>query len=209
MHPALLLSFALLCAASARAELFVSHTGFVHFNLIRGQPSSIENADLHVSANGVWSKAGLRRAGRRDDFHQLEITALDEPYDVLDTAGGRWRMWIRTAEGRVIEIELVRQRPARHAFFPAEAFEVASITIRGARAANTFARLVLFPDGRYTLGGARGRYTRDERGVTLDGVPGWGRAAYTLEGDGLVFRFERGPLDYEVRYQQVPVISPT
>jgi hypothetical protein len=50
----------------------------------------------------------------------------------------------------------------------------------------------------------------DEGGVTLDGVPGqWGRAAYTVNGDGLVFRFNRGQLTFEVKYelQTVPKLA--
>src|SRR5688500_3660847 len=100
-----------LLTPSASAEVFVRNTGFVHLDLVRGSQSSPDDADLHVSVNGVWARSGLRRAGRREDFHQLEPSVLNQAYDVQDKLGGKWRLWIRFAAGRTVEIELVRQKP--------------------------------------------------------------------------------------------------
>ena len=65
--------------------------------------------------------------------------------------------------------------------------------------------LTLYPNLRSRYGAMAGRYTRTDWGVTPDGTPGpWGTAAYTVNGDGLVFRFMRGVLQFEVRYEREP-----
>jgi hypothetical protein len=191
----------LLLPTGARAETFTANDGTVLFSLTRTRTTSPIDAELKVSASGVWAQTGIRRAKRHGSYQQREITVLNEPYDLKDSTGGQWRMWIRRAAGKNVEIELVRAQPTD---FPDQIFEPASVIVLGANTQPGLPRLTLFSDGRYRLGANHGRYKRDESGVTFNGIAArWGRGAYTVDAEGLVFRFKRGPLTYEVRYVRV------
>lgn len=190
----------LLLASPAAAEIFTGQDG-LHFSLARASLSSPEDADLQVTSRGVFAPHGVKRTSRGGGFEPVEVAVLGEPYDLKDAAGGKWRMWIRTAVGKVVEIELLRVvKPAPRM---ERTFRAVAVTIDGMQADPTFAALTLFTDGSYRMGTVRGRFTVDEGGVTLDGVPSqWGRAAYTVNGDGLIFRFVRGRAVYVVKYEQ-------
>ena len=198
--PFLLLAAGVLLAAPAEAELFTAPQG-LSFSLARGTPSSREEADLEVTARGIWARHGIKRASRTGAPATREVAVLGEPYELTDGAGGKWRLWLRAAQGERVEVELVRARPP--APLGDRVFRAVAVTIDGLPAEPTFAPLTLFADGRYRLGTGRGRYALDEAGVTLDGVPGsWGRASYAVNGEGLVFRFLRGQVAWEVRYER-------
>lgn len=197
---------ALLLAFPASAEVFTGNRG-VFFSLSRASVSSPEDADLEVTSHRVAAKYGVKRSSRKGAFQDREIAALGEPYDLKDAAGGKWRMWIRSVAGETVAVELLRvPKPGRSVD---RKFRAVAVTIDGMQAQPTFADLTLFANGSYRLGTNRGRYQPDEGGVTFDGVPGqWGRAAYSVNADGLIFRFIRGRLFFEVRYeQQVNVAS--
>ncbi len=199
------LSLSLLCSllllsTSAAAEVFTGRGG-LHFSLSRGSVSSPEDSDLEVTSTGVLAKYGVKRSSRGGNYEAQEVTALGEPYDLKDAAGGKWRMWIRTALDQVVSVEIIRA-PRRMAKTD-RVFNAVAVTIDGAQAHPTFSQLVLFANGTYLFGRVRGKYKYDEGGVTLDGTPGqWGRGAYTLNSDGLIFRFSRGHVVYEVKYEQ-------
>ncbi len=201
MRPAAALLAALvLLATPAAAEVFSGSNG-LHLSLERAAAAAPEDADLEVTAFGIKAKNGIKRASREGGFEQSEVTVLGEPYDLKDAAGNSWRMWVKTAEGKLIVIELIRAR--RPGPLTERHYQSVAVTIDGAQSEPTFAELTLLPDGTYRYGTVRGRYTSDEGGVTLDGVPGtWGRATYSVNGDGLIFRFNRGRLVFEVRYEQ-------
>ena len=192
---------AVLLATPAFAEVFTVREE-LHFSLSRGSVTSPEDQDLWVTSRGVSAKYGIKRAGREGDFELQEVTVLGEPYELKDAAGGRWRMWIRTGLGNLIEVELIRaNRPAPTMD---RTFRAVSVSIDGAQAEPTFSQLTLFADGSYQYGTVRGHYQANEGGVTLDGTPAqWGRAAYTVNGDGLTFRFRRGLFVFEVKYEQL------
>jgi hypothetical protein len=198
--PIALFAAATLLAAPASAEVFTAPQGF-HFSLSRGSVSSPEDADLQVTPLGVTAKYGVRRVSRGGAFDKQEVAVLGEAYDLKDAAGGKWRMWIRTAYEKKVEVELIRvRRPAPAAD---RIYRAVAVTIDGMQAEPTFSALTLFADGSYRLGTGRGRYELDEGGVILDGVPRqWGRGAFAVNGEGLIFRFIRGQLAYEVKYEQ-------
>jgi hypothetical protein len=196
----LLLAAVALRATPVAAEVFRGAEG-VFFSLSREMVTNPADAELSVTAEGVSAKYGIKRSRRGGDFEKQEVTAFGEPYDLKDRGGGRWRMWIRSAAGKVIEIELLRLHPLVKK--ADRVFHVVAVTIDGLRAEPTFAPLTLRGDGSYRLGTVRGRYRLDEKGVTLDGIPAtWGRGAYTVNKDGLTFRFLRGHIVYEVKYHQ-------
>ncbi len=198
-HTKLLLAAAVVLTTSASAEVF-SATDNLHFSLTRGTLSSPEDADLDVTAYGVTAKYGVKRASREGEFSNKEVAVFGEPYDVKDAAGGKWRLWIKSAEGKRVQVEILRAR--RPATRSDRTYKAVAVTIDGTQAEPTFSQLTLLADGTYRFGKVFGRYVLDEGGVTLDGVPGyWGRAAYTLDGEGLMFRFNRGQLLFEVKYE--------
>jgi hypothetical protein len=191
---------ALLFALPASAEIFTGQNGLI-FSLARGTVSSPDDADLEVTSRTVSAKHGIKRSSRSGNFQKQEVAVLGEAYDLKDAAGGKWRMWLRTVVGQVVEVELVRVAPAPKTD---RAYRAVAVSIDGLQAEPTFSPLTLLADGSYRFGTVRGRYVTDEGGVTLDGVPGqWGRAAYTINGDGLIFRFVRGHAVYIVKYERL------
>lgn len=192
---------ALSLATPAVAEVFTGKDS-ISFSLARGSVSAPEDADLEVTAMGVTAKHGIKRANSGEGFSTQAVPVLDEPFDLKDASGGKWRMWIRTGVGALIQIELVRARGPAPQIHRERVYRSVAISIDGQQADPTFPQLTLLPNGGYRLGLARGKYQLDEGGVTLDGVPAqWGRATYTVNGEGLVFRFIRGHALYEVRYE--------
>jgi hypothetical protein len=201
LRAVVVLIFLLLIPTPADAEIFATTDGVVLFSLARSRTTTPIDADLKVSARFVWSQSGVRRVKRKGKLERREVTVLNEPYDVKDSRGGKWRMWIREVAGKSITVELVRTPPR---VFPIQVLEVSTVTVMGESTDPALPSLTLFPDGHYRLGHHIGRYWRDETGVLLGGPAAhWGRGAYAIKGDGLVFRFKRGPLAYEVRYQNV------
>lgn len=192
----------LVLGAPAGAEVFTGRDG-LSFSLARAALTEQQDADLTVTGLGVTAKYGVRRERRVGPLQEHEVTVLGETYRLQDGAGGEWRMWIRTVVGKVVVVELIKARAPEERI--ARTYRAASVTIDGKPAKVTFQPLTLYPNLRYRYGTMPGRYTRTDWGVTLDGTPAqWGTAAYTVEGDGLVFRFMRGVLQFEVRYERVP-----
>ena len=186
----------------ASAEVFVAHEGVLAFSLSRSRVTTPLDAELKITHRSVWAQSGIKRVSRAGSFDRREVTVLNEPYELKDRKGGTWKLWIRHASAKgVVVVELIRAQPR---VFPVQVFEIASVNVLGEDTEPSLPRLTLYPDGRYRLGPHAGRYERDEGGVLLDGVAEhWGRGAYTVDSEGLVFRFRRGPLIYEVRYQEV------
>lgn len=197
-----LLLAALLCSVPALAEIYTSDDDF-HFSLARRTMTGATDGDLHISSIGVFAQYGARRLSRAGGFQVHEVLVLGEAYDVKDAAGATWQMWIRMSRNRTIEVELNEQRPEARVAGATEKFRAVSITIDGAEAAPTFAPLELAADGKYRLGTANGRFERDDAGLSLDGVPAqWGRGALSLSGEALTFRFLRGSVRWEVKYER-------
>lgn len=192
----------LLVAVPSFAEVFTGRDG-LNFSLATGaQVARADDADLQVTPFGITAKYGVRRERRQGDLQPQEVTTLNEVYQVQDADGAQWRLWVKTVVGTVVVAELLKTQPPQRGD---RFYRPVSVTIDGKAAKNTFQELTLYANRSYTYGTVSGRYAQSDWGVTLDGVPGaWGRGAYTVKGDGLVFRFVRGISQYEVRYQQLP-----
>ena len=199
MRPLALLLLAV--SVPAFAEVFIGRDG-LNFSLAQGAQVGKADADLQVTPFGITAKYGVKREQRQGDLQTQEVTVLNEVYRVQDEDGGQWRMWVKTVVGEVVVVELVKAQPQPRGD---RTYRAVSVTIDGKPAAASFAALTLYAGHSYTYGTVTGRYAKNDWGVTLDGAPGtWGRGAYTLNGEGLVFRFVRGISQYEVRYQWAP-----
>ena len=109
-------------------------------------------------------------------------------------------MWVTSASEEKVNVELIRARPTA---LVDRVFQAAGVTIDGAPSEPTLEQLTLYTDGTYLLGTTVGRYHRSEEGITLDGAPAqWGRGAYAVNGQGLVFNYYRGLLVFQVRYEE-------
>ncbi len=178
------------------------------FSLAKGTPVAKGDGDLTVTPFGIEAKHGVKREKRAGDLQSNEVTVLDETYRVQDEEGGQWRLWVKTVVGPVVVAELLRVVPRTR---EERTLRPVLVTVDGKRARTTsFQPLTLFPNHSYRYGTVTGRYSTNDWGITLDGVPGtWGRGAYTVKGDGVVFRFVRGVAQYEVRFEpaQPDVVS--
>lgn len=197
MRLALLLIVAV--SSPAFAEIFTGRDG-LHFSLAEGKPVPKEEADLRVTPFGIEAKYGVRRDKRQGELQTNEVTVLGDTYRVQDQDGGQWRLWVKTVVGHVVVAELLKIVPEERV---ERILRPVSVTIDGKSARpSTFQPLTLYPNNSYRYGTVTGRYSSNDWGVTLDGVAGqWGRAAYTVKGDGLVFKFLRGVTQYEVRFE--------
>lgn len=193
------LAVLVLLSTSASAEVFVAHERF-EFSLIRGAISNALESDLEVTPLGINAPYGIKRSSRAGQLESKEVTVLREPYDLEDAQGGQWRLWVRSVNGPVIVVELVRARPFGLPI--TQSYQLTSVSINGEEASPTFPPLVLNANGTYRLGKVSGRYVRTETGVTLDGVPAhFGKGTFWVNLDGLTFNYRVGDNQFEVKYR--------
>jgi hypothetical protein len=186
---------ALAPAALAQKFLAVEPLGL---DLSRQREVAIAQADVVVGLKTIEAPHGVRCG--EGAFEPRVVTTLERDCEVR-LGSGETRSIFVTFEGHTLAIHL---QPGKHAG-PRLLGEYVqrSARINGQETAANFGTLRLMEDGRYSIGYARGRWSKRGASFGFDGPIAHWSVTHLADGE-LQFTFLRGPLEYTIVYARAP-----
>lgn len=197
MRNNLLLTVMISSAALAQSFRVVEPVGL---DLNQRRTTARAQADVVVGQHTLEAPRGVRCGTA--PFDRRAVTTLDSECEVrLSSGESRW--FHVTLRGTELVVWL-RPESEEGAPRPVGEFVQRSVSINGLETAAQFGNLVLLEDGRYRIGRAEGRWSRRGPALQFEGpISHWSSAVVT--DAGIRFSFLRGPLEYTILYEHVPV----
>jgi hypothetical protein len=162
----------------------------------------LAEADV-VIGRTIEAKHGIRRPAD-PGFGPLAALVLDTPYEVRDSLGKTYRLWLRSVRNEWLVFEILPPGDApvvqaRRAEL-AGRYQSVSMSVNGVAGEAHFPDLRIDENGTYRLGSIADTYVSDGRRVYLAGHYGtWGPAEISDGGHQLTFRFTRGAASFEIQ----------
>jgi len=197
MRACLLLCVVSLTSASAQSTLRTS--GSESQVSLSGHREVESGGELVLHAGAIGAPGGIRNADSAEWQDSVPL-ALGVKLIARDASGQTYEVVVRSIEETAVSLDIsaLRKEPLRKGPHYGT-FKMTHWSINGSAAEPTVPMLTLKPEGEYTFGGAKGRWSFDGTGVNLLGpYAHWGCAKLRANGDELVFDYTRGVAHFEV-----------
>ncbi len=163
-------------------------------------------ADLKATERVLTAPFGIRLERAGQPTTDSAAVRFDDPFIVTNRSGVEYRVWVRQAKSPTVRIEA---EPVKGGFRETRRavgrFLATSVEINGEQSSFRFGPLTLRADGRYSFKSGSGHYSVRDEVVGFDGaITHWGPAKFTPGDKGLTFTFERGGLEWVIRFERDP-----